>query len=55
LKPVQANSLRDPISKKKKKKKNTKIAGGVAQVISPEFKSQYCKKKLTCPYPKNDL
>jgi hypothetical protein len=36
-KPAQANSLQDPILKKKTLKKR---AGG-----GPEFKSQYCKKK----------
>jgi hypothetical protein len=39
-KPIQANSSRDPISKKHKKR-----AGGVAQVVGPEVKPQYCKKK----------
>jgi hypothetical protein len=40
LKPVWANSSWDPISKKP----STKRAGGVAQDIDPEFKTQYCKK-----------
>jgi hypothetical protein len=40
-KPAQANSLRDPISKKPITKKR---AAGVAQGVSPEFKSQYHKK-----------
>jgi hypothetical protein len=44
-KPAQANSLQDPISKKKKKKKPfTKRAGGVVQGIDPEFKPQYGRK-----------
>jgi hypothetical protein len=34
----QANSSRDPISKKKKSQKR---AGGVAQGVGPEFKPQY--------------
>jgi hypothetical protein len=42
-KPEQANSLRDPILKKKKS--HTKRAGGVAQGVGPEFKLQYGKKK----------
>jgi hypothetical protein len=41
LKPAQANSLRDPISKNP----SQKMAGGVAQGLGPEFKPQYCKKK----------
>jgi hypothetical protein len=41
LKPGRANSLQDPISKKKLQKRT----GGVAQDIGPEFKPQYCKKK----------
>jgi hypothetical protein len=41
LKPAQANSLRDSISKIP----NTKRAGGVAQGIGPEFKPWYGKKK----------
>jgi hypothetical protein len=41
LRPAQANSLRDPISKIP----ITKKACGVAQGVSPEFKSQYWKKK----------
>jgi hypothetical protein len=42
LKPAQANSSGDPISKKTLHKKR---AGGVAQGVGPEFKSQYCKNK----------
>jgi hypothetical protein len=38
-KPTQANSSRDPISKKI----ITKRTGGVAQGIGPEFKLQYHK------------
>jgi hypothetical protein len=41
LKPVQANSLQDSISKKPFAKR----AGGVAQGVGPEFKPQYHKKK----------
>jgi hypothetical protein len=41
LKPAQANSLQDPISKIP----ITKRAGGVAQGEGPEFKPQYHKKK----------
>jgi hypothetical protein len=41
LKPAQENSLRDPISKKKKSQKR---AGGMAQGVDPEFKHQHCKK-----------
>jgi hypothetical protein len=41
LKPAQANSLRDPISKTP----ITKRAGGVVQGVGPEFKPQYHKKK----------
>jgi hypothetical protein len=37
-KPAQANSSRDPISKIPK-------AGGVAQGVGPEFKTQYYKKQ----------
>jgi hypothetical protein len=44
-KPAQANSLQDPISKKKKKKKITKRAGGVVQGEGPEFKPQFRKNK----------
>jgi hypothetical protein len=40
LKPAQANSSRDPISKIPITKKR---AGGVAQGKGPEFKPQYCK------------
>jgi hypothetical protein len=42
LKPVQANSSRDPILKKKKSQKR---AGGVAQSVGPESKSQYYTHK----------
>jgi hypothetical protein len=38
LKPAKVNSSQDPISKKIQHKKK---AGGVAQGIGPEFKSQY--------------
>jgi hypothetical protein len=38
---VQANSLRDPISKNPSQKR----AGGVAEGVGPEFKPQYWKKK----------
>jgi hypothetical protein len=41
-KPAQANSLWDPISKKKSQKR----AGGVAQGVGPEFKPQYRKITL---------
>jgi hypothetical protein len=46
LKPAQVNCLRDPISKKKRKKKNPsqERAGGVAQGVGSEFKPQHCKK-----------
>jgi hypothetical protein len=44
LKPALANSSRDPISEKKKKK-SQRSTGGVAQCVGPEFKAQYCKKK----------
>jgi hypothetical protein len=41
-KPAQANSLRDPILKKKKSQKRTgEVAGGV----SPEFKTEDYNKK----------
>jgi hypothetical protein len=53
-KPAQANSSRDPISKKKKKtktnhktkrkKKSQKRTGRVAQGVGSEFKPQYCQK-----------
>jgi hypothetical protein len=43
LKPAQANSSRDPTSKKKFFLKRR--TGGVAQGVGPEFNSQYCKKK----------
>jgi hypothetical protein len=41
LKPAQANSLLDPILIKL----TTKRAGGVAQGVGPEFRSQYYKKR----------
>jgi hypothetical protein len=41
LKQAQANSSRDPISKKAIKKR----ASGVAQGVDTKFKPQYCKKK----------
>jgi hypothetical protein len=41
LKPIWANSSRNPISKKTHRKER---AGGVARDIDPEFKSQYHKK-----------
>jgi hypothetical protein len=41
LKPAQANSSQDPISKNPSQKR----AGGVAQCVNPEFKPQYHKKK----------
>jgi hypothetical protein len=40
-KPVQANSLKDPVLKNT----ITKRAGGVAQSVGPEFKPQYHKEK----------
>jgi uncharacterized protein YdcH (DUF465 family) len=40
-KPAWANSSWDPLLKKP----FTKRAGGVAQAVGPEFKSQYHKKK----------
>jgi hypothetical protein len=39
-KPAQASSSQDPSSKNSSQKR----AGGVAQGLGPEFKSQYCKK-----------
>jgi hypothetical protein len=42
-KTAQANSLRDLISKKKKK--SHKRDSGVAQGVAPEFKPQYHKKE----------
>jgi hypothetical protein len=39
--------LETPSPKKKKKKPSQKRAGGVAQGVGPEFKSQYHKKKKT--------
>jgi hypothetical protein len=41
-KPAWANSLKDPIWKKKNHKKRV---CGVAQVVGPKFKLQYHKKK----------
>jgi hypothetical protein len=43
-KPVQANSSKDPISKKKKITHKKKRAGGVTQGVGPEFKPQYQKE-----------
>jgi hypothetical protein len=43
LKPAQTNNSRDPILKTAIRKKG---AGGVAQGVGPEFKSQYHKKKF---------
>jgi hypothetical protein len=45
LKPAQANSSQDPISKKKQNNPSQKRAGGVAQGVGPEFKLQYHQKK----------
>jgi hypothetical protein len=47
-KSVQANSSWDPISRNPSQKR----AGGVAQGVGPEFKSQYHKKKKStgCDY-----
>jgi hypothetical protein len=42
LKPAQANSSQDLISKKP----ITKEAGGVAQSVGPEFKPQYHQTKV---------
>jgi hypothetical protein len=42
-KPTQANSLRDPISKKTHHKER---ASGMAQGVGPELKPQYCKKNV---------
>jgi hypothetical protein len=47
-KPVLANSSQAPISKKKKK--SQKCAVGVTQVVDPEFKPQYRKKKKDCKH-----
>jgi hypothetical protein len=41
LKPAQANSLQDPISKIP----NTKKAAGVAEGVGPVFKRRFGKKK----------
>jgi hypothetical protein len=41
-KPAGANNLQNPISKISSQKR----AGGVAQGVGPEFKSQYCKKNF---------
>jgi hypothetical protein len=43
-KPAQANSFRDPISKKPFTHKKKRV-GGVAQGVDPELKPQYCKNK----------
>jgi hypothetical protein len=43
LKLPWANSLWDPISKKK----SQKMAGGVTQGVGPEFKPQYCNTAIT--------
>jgi hypothetical protein len=44
MKPAQANSSWDvPLSRKNPLQKKT---GGVAQGVGPEFKPQYCKKKI---------
>jgi hypothetical protein len=48
-KPDKANSLQDPISKKKKKNPSQKRADGVAQSVGPEFKPQYHKNQKN-PY-----
>jgi hypothetical protein len=45
LKPAQANSWGDTISKKK----ITKKGGIVAQGVGPEFKPFYCKEKKFSP------
>jgi hypothetical protein len=44
---AQANSLQDPISKKKKTfiRKKKKRADGMTQSVGPEFKPQYHKKR----------
>jgi hypothetical protein len=39
--------LRDPISKKKKKKPSQKRTGCLAQGVGPELKSQHHKDKQT--------
>jgi hypothetical protein len=41
LNPAQGSSSRDPVSTIP----NTKMAGGVAQSVGPEFKTRYRKKK----------
>jgi hypothetical protein len=41
LKPAQANSSQDPISKIA----TPNTAGGVAHGVGPEFKPQYCNEK----------
>jgi hypothetical protein len=54
LKPAQANSTRDPISKipishtrmHTHTHTHTQMAGGVAQSVGPESNFQYCKKKF---------
>jgi hypothetical protein len=47
--PAWANSLQDPIWKTP----NTKRAGGVAQGVGSEIKSQYYKKKRMLSFPNN--
>jgi hypothetical protein len=44
LKPAQASSSREPVSKKNITH-TQKSAGGVAQGIGPEFKPQFTKKE----------
>jgi hypothetical protein len=41
LKTAQANSSKDPISKKNPSQKRS---GGLTQGVGPEFKPQYCQK-----------
>jgi hypothetical protein len=50
LKPVRANSLREPLLENLHKKR----AGGVAQGVGPEVKPQYRKKKKKRRKPKYD-
>jgi hypothetical protein len=38
-----------------KKKKSQKMADGIAQVVGPEFKSQYHKTKQTKKNPHTDI
>jgi hypothetical protein len=47
-KPVQANSLRDPISKNPSQKR----AGEVTQGVGPEFKPQYTRPQHTHTFKK---